>query len=147
PHGTLDQVYSQPIGLPAGSAIKTSPFNGKMELELTDIPAFVEEDFSPPSKVLKMRVDFYYGNRSMAKAADFWKEEGKYWNKDVKKFICPSSAVASVANEVDSGASTPEEKARKIYAQVQKLKNLTYTSEEGALDEVISKASKQKRTI
>ncbi|HLW55609.1 MAG TPA: DUF3857 domain-containing protein [Candidatus Angelobacter sp.] len=146
PHGVLDRVYSQPIGLPKNAAIRTT-VNNKMELELTDIPAFVEEDYSPPAKVLKMRVNFYYGNNNMAKPADFWKEEGKYWNKEVEKFIGHSSSVAAAANQAIAGANSPEDKIRKIYAAVQKLKNLTYFSSEGAIDELLSRAGKEKRNV
>src|SRR5579864_1367814 len=146
PHGVLDRVYSQPIGLPKNAAIRTT-VNNKMELELTDIPAFVEEDYSPPAKVLKMRVNFYYGNNNMAKPADFWKEEGKYWNKEVEKFIGLSSSVAAAANQARAGANSPDDKIRKIYAAVQKLKNLTYFSSEGAIDELLSRAGKEKRNV
>jgi len=62
-----------------------------MELELSDLPAFEEEDFSPPPRVLKMRVNFYYGSSKMDKPQEFWKSEGKYWSKEADKFIGDSS--------------------------------------------------------
>jgi hypothetical protein len=142
----LSQVYSQPIGLPATADIKTTA-DHKLELELKDVPAFIEEDFAPPSAVMKMRVDFYYGTGKMGKPADFWKEEGKYWSKEVDKFIGHSSVVAGAASQAVGSANSPEEKVRKIYAAVQKIKNLTYAAEEGAMDEFLSKANKEKRTI
>lgn len=145
-HGVLDRVYSQPIGLPKNAEIKTSVDN-KMELELNDIPPYENEDFSPPSNVMKMKVNFYYGTDKMAKPAEFWKEEGKYWAKEVDKFIGHSATVAAAANQAASTANSPEEKIRKIYAQVQKMKNLTYAAEEGSIDEILSRASKEKRTV
>ena len=145
-HGVLDQVYSQLIGMSPNTEIKRGKDN-RMELELTDIPAFEREDFSPPAAVMKMRVDFYYGTGKMAKPAEFWKEEGKYWNKDVEKFIGHSSAVAAAANQAVAASDSPEQKVRKIYAQVHKMKNLTYTGLEGSLDELLSRQSKEKRSL
>ncbi len=140
-----DRVYYTLIGLPENTAIKTTA-NNKMELELKDIPAFVEEDFAPPSAVLKMRVNFYYGSDKMGKPQEFWKNEGKYWNKEVSTFAGHSSAVAAAASQATSPADTPDQKARKIYAFVQKIKNLNYTQANGAMEELLTRESKEKRT-
>jgi hypothetical protein len=141
-----DRVYYTLIGLPENTAIKTTA-NNRMELELKDIPAFVEEDFAPPSAMMKMRVNFYYGSNKMGKPQEFWKNEGKYWNKEVDSFAGHSGAVAAAASQATSPTDTPEQKARKIYAFVQKIKNLNYTNEEGRLEELLNKESKEKRTI
>jgi hypothetical protein len=146
-HGvTEDRVYWQVMGLPQ-NAVKEAPMGGKMEMEVKDIPAFEEEDFSPPSELLKMRVNFYYGNDKMQKPAEFWKEEGKFWSKDVDKFIGHSSAVAAAASQLVGPSDSPEQKLRKIYAQVQKMKNLNYEHEQGSLEEVLTRHSKEKRTL
>lgn len=146
--GVLDQIYSQTIGLPPNVAVKSGVGqDNRMELEMTDIPAFENEPYSPPPAVMKMRVNFYYGTGKMAKPAEFWKEEGKYWNKEVEKFIGHSSTVAAAANQAVSPSDTPEQKVRKIYAQVQKMKNLTYMLRSGSLDEMLSHQSKEKRAI
>lgn len=141
-----DRVYYTLIGLPENTAIKTVA-NNRMELELNDIPAFEEEDFAPPADVLKMRVNFYYGTDKMSKPQEFWKTEGKYWNKEVDKFAGHSAAVAGVVRQAVSPADTPDQKARKIYAYVQKIKNLTFSSREGAVEELLSRESREKRTV
>jgi hypothetical protein len=141
-----DRVYYTLIGLPENTAIKTT-VNNRMELELKDIPAFVEEDFAPPSAMLKMRVNFYYGSDKMAKPQEFWKAEGKYWNKDVDKFAGHSGAVAAAVNQAVTASDTAEQKARKIYAFVQKIKNVNYTNEEGRLEELLTRDSREKRTL
>ncbi len=141
-----DRVYYSLIGLPENTAVKTVA-NNHMELELKDIPAFQEEDFAPPSDVLKMRVNFYYGTDKMGKPQEFWKSEGKYWNKEVDKFAGHSAAVAAAVGHAISPTDTADQKARKIYAYVQKIKNLTYTSREGALEELLSRESREKRTV
>lgn len=140
-----DRVYYSVIGMPQAPSIKTSGANNRMELELNDIPAFKEEDFAPPSAVLKMRVNFYYGTSKMAKAQEFWKEEGKYWSKDVDKFI--GHPDPAMLREVITPADAPDQKLRKIYAYVQKIKNLNYAHEEDRLEEMLQTESKEKRSV
>ena len=141
-----DRVYHQPIGLPENAVIKTSADN-RMQLELKDVPAFEEEDYAPPSEMLKMRVNFYYGSDKMAKPQDFWKTEGKYWTKEVDKFASRSGTVIAAVAQATNPSDTAEQKAHKIYAFVQKIKNLNYTNEEGRLEELIRKENKEKRTL
>lgn len=142
----LDRVYYTLIGLPEKTAIKTT-VNNRMELELNDIPAFEEEEFAPPDDVLKMRVNFYYGTDKMGKPQEFWKNEGKFWNKEVDKFAGHSGAVAAAVSRTVSPTDTADQKARKIYAYVQKIKNFTFTDREGAVEEFLSRESREKRTV
>lgn len=137
-------VYHSLIGLPQSTTIKQLP-NNRFELELKDIPAFEEEEFSPPAEVMKMRVNFYYGDEKMAKPQDFWKEEGKYWSKEVERFIGHPSDLSSTLNQIVTPSDSPEQKLRKIYAYVEKIKNLNY--ERGALEDIVDGASKEKRTV
>jgi uncharacterized protein DUF3857/transglutaminase superfamily protein len=139
-----DRVYYTVIGMPQSPSIKTSVDN-RMQLELSDIPAFKEEEFAPPSSVLKMRVNFYYGTSKMSKPQEFWKDEGKYWSKDVDKFI--GHPDSSVLREIIAPTDTPEQKLRKIYAYVQKIKNLNYLHQTGALEEMLQSDSKEKRSV
>jgi hypothetical protein len=141
-----DRVYYSLIGLPENTAIKTVA-NNRMELELKDIPAFEEEDFAPPSEVLKMRVNFYYGTDKMGKPQEFWKGEGKYWTKEVDKFAGHSGAVAAAVGHAIEPGDTADQKARKIYAYVQKIKNLSYVRNEGRLEEFLSREIHEKRTV
>jgi len=120
-----DRVYFIPIRMPQSTSVKSMP-DGRMQLELSDIPAFEEEEFAPPEGAWKWRVNFYYGDAKMGKPADFWKDEGKYWNKEVERFIGHSSSVAEAAAATFNPTDTPEQKVRKIYAFVQKLDNRTY---------------------
>jgi hypothetical protein len=124
--GTMaDGVYHVTIGLPKDVALK-NPRPETMQLEMTNIPAYEEEEFSPPSEMMKMRVYFYYGDSKMLKPQEFWKEQGKYWDKEVEKLIGHSSAVAKAAQEATSASDTSEQKVRKVYALVQKMNNLSY---------------------
>lgn len=88
-HGNIaDGIYRLPIGLPKGVALK-DPRPGVVELDMADIPAYEEEEFSPPAEMMKMRVYFYYGNRNMLKPEQFWKDEGKYWGQRGGKIHWP----------------------------------------------------------
>jgi Domain of Unknown Function with PDB structure (DUF3857) len=140
-----DRVYYTLIGLPEKTEIKNT-VNNRMELELKDIPAFEDEDFAPPADMLKWRVNFYYTTDKAGKPQEFWKAEGKYWTKEVDKFIQSSAIPAAVRDNV-AASDSPEQKARKIYAFVQKIKNLSFTNNEGWLEERLRRDSKEKRTV
>jgi hypothetical protein len=142
--GIDDRVFYSLIGLPESTAIKSLP-NNRMELELKDIPAFQSEPFSPPESVLKWSVNFYYGTDKMRKPQEFWKEEGKYWSKDVEKFI--GRPDPGVLKDIVSPSDSPDQKLHKIYAYIQKFKNLNYDQSDATLRELLDSQSKQKRTI
>jgi hypothetical protein len=94
-----------------------------------------------------MHVDFYYGTDKMAKPQEFWKQEGKYWTREVDKFAGHSAAVAVAVGHAIEPGDTADQKARKIYAYVQKIKNLSYVRNEGRLEEFLSREIREKRTV
>jgi hypothetical protein len=147
-HGDIqDRVFYTNIGLPPDATIKTT-VNSRMELEMKDIQAFEPEPYEPPAELLKMRVNFYYGTEKMRKPAEFWKEQGKYWSQDADSFMGHYSSVAAAANQAVSPADTPEQKVRKIYAQIQHMRNLTYSDRESRMDELLDQENnKEKRTL
>src|SRR5207248_4979086 len=98
-----------------------------VDLSMNDIPAFVEEPYMPPSNMLKMRVYFYYQQNT--KVDDYWKAEGKYWNKDIEEFVGKKKSVDEAVAKVTSSPDTPEQKVHKIYAFVESLKNEDYIPE------------------
>jgi hypothetical protein len=102
------------------------PVKGKDKIEITlkDVPAFIEDDYMPPGDILKYYVYFYY--QSARSSDEFWKDEGKFWNKDVEQFAKKSDAIAGELAQIVSPSDTPEQKVRKIYAYVGKLENTTY---------------------
>jgi len=108
-----------------------------VELDLTNVPAFEEEEFMPPADQMKYRVMFYYGGgRDLKNVDQFWKEEAKYWNKEVNKFLHGGSAVSALVNEAGIAPNdTPEAKAKKIYDRIQKMENLSYARERTAAED------------
>lgn len=104
---------------------------GSYELSLQDVPAFTEEEYMPPSVLLKYYVYFYY-SIGFDKVEEFWREEGKYWNKDVEKFVNKRGGVDAQLAQLIAPSDDPEKKVRKIYAFVSTLENTTYKPERSA---------------
>ena len=98
--------------------------SGYIDLQMTNVPALIREPFMPPPNALRYRVSFYY--MVDAKQEEFWKEEGKFWNKDVDSFLGRKNGVGEKAAELVAPSDTPEQKARKIYAFIATLDNWSY---------------------
>lgn len=109
--------------LPKGVEIK-SIRDKYYEVNLTDIPPFFEEEFMPPARAFKYHVDFYY--RYSVRQDDYWKDEGKYWNKQAEKFMNKNSGVNEAVAAIVQPSDSKEQKVKKIYAFVQSLTNTSY---------------------
>lgn len=98
----------------------------KVVLDLTNVAPIIDEPYMPPEDSFKYNVRFYYDtNRKME---EFWKEEGKFWNKDVEHFIGNDDALRAELTNLVSPQDTPEQKVRKIYAHVLTYANLSFGS-------------------
>jgi hypothetical protein len=95
-----------------------------VDLELTDVPAFVEEPFMPPPEILRWRVSFYYV--VSGKQEDYWKAQGKFWSKDVENFLGKKKGISEAVAQTVAATDTPEQKTRKLYAFVSQLENQSY---------------------
>jgi len=104
--------------------------DGVSRLEISDVPAFLTEDYMPPQNELKARVDFIYSNDSVEKDEDvFWKKVGKKLNGGVESFIDKRRAMEQVVSQIVSPNDSPEQKAEKLYARVQQLRNTSFEVE------------------
>jgi hypothetical protein len=98
-----------------------------VRLEVNDIPAFQVEDYMPPQDEMKARVDFNYSEEYLEKDADvFWKKTGKKMNGNNESFIDKRKAMEQAVSQIISPSDSPEEKAEKLYARVQQLRNTSY---------------------
>lgn len=95
-----------------------------VEIKGTNVPAFVEEPFMPDSAQFRYNTHFYYVINS--KQEEFWKQEGKFWGREVDHFIDKNSGVSDQVRQIVSDSDTPEQKLKKIYDFVAKLENTTY---------------------
>jgi len=92
-----------------------------VDLKMTEVPPLIEEPFMPPVSMLKWRVYFYY--QATLKPEDYWKNEEKFWNKDVEAFLGKNDGIAAAVTKVASPTDIAEHKVQKIYAFVAGLKN------------------------
>jgi hypothetical protein len=106
---------------------------GGYNLDLANVPAFLEEEHMLPAKPFRYYVNFYYQFYDSPEA--FWKEQGKFWNKDVDKFMAKKGGVAEVVSGIVAPTDSPEEKVKKIYAYVGNLENLSYRSQNRTAEE------------
>jgi hypothetical protein len=141
-YGTLWQT----MRLPEGKKVKQSHGN-QIELELENIPAFDEEQYAPPEKELKPRLDFFYREEGLPATGDeFWKNVAKKEYGDAESFIGRRGGIASAFNSLVAPNDTAEAKLRKIYAKVQSLRNTTYERDKTAQEEKRDKSKTNKNS-
>jgi len=111
--------------LPAGARVNYESFKDTYSIDVADIPATPDEDWMPPLNTLRQRVEFYYSNSMTGPA--FWADAGQHWAAFVEEFTNPTGAIKKAAADIVAPADSDEQKARKIYAAVQKLDNTTFS--------------------
>lgn len=144
PHGQIANSISWSTLLPSRYKPQehTLPISGVtahgtaaywVDLNLTDVPAFVEEPFMPPPEILQWRVSFYYV--VSGKQQDYWKDQGKFWNKDVESFMGKKNGIADAVSHVVAAGDTPDQKTRKLYTFVSQLENQSYVPHRSEVEE------------
>jgi len=130
-HGRIGSGYAWTWHTPHNE----QPVKGRDTIEITlkDVPPFVEDEYMPPADILKYYVFFYY--QSARSSDEFWKDEGKFWSKDVEHFANKSDVLASTLSGIVTPSDTPEQKVRKIYAFVTKLENTSYLPDRSAQEQ------------
>lgn len=111
-------------GLPPGAEVRQD--RSLMVLDVEDVPAFEEEEYMPPDRSLKSRVEFYYLSSQMSSAAQFWKVVGGAWHSVVEDFIGKRKGIEQAVQQIVQPGDAPEAKLRKIYDRVMQVRNLTY---------------------
>ena len=100
--------------------------NDTIELELVDIPAYEEEEYSVPEESLRTSVDLFYISGEVDNNEEFWKLESEEWQKGVEAFLGKPAKLTAAAREIIGDATDPTEQLRRIYTRVQGLRNLSY---------------------
>jgi Domain of Unknown Function with PDB structure (DUF3857) len=131
------QLAMRRYWIPEESKIQKQP-NGEYALEVHDIPGLEIEDYMPPADSMRARVDFFYrgwGVPSDETEEQYWSRTGKTMNAFVDQFVDKKGALEKdLANTVSPGDS-PEIKLEKIYARVQRIRNLSLEDEKSAKEE------------
>jgi hypothetical protein len=126
-HGGVSTGTSWTYRLPLGVVPVENGVRHGIELTLNNIPAFIEEPNMPPENLLRYHVNFYYKSH-MGNPETFWKEEGGFWSQEAEKFMSKRGGLSEAVHSTVAAADTAEQKARKLYALVQSLQNLSYTT-------------------
>ncbi|HEY6927762.1 MAG TPA: DUF3857 and transglutaminase domain-containing protein [Steroidobacteraceae bacterium] len=129
PNPSFTVIWSWPLGLPPGTDSPKME-HGKIHLEAHNIPGVVKEEHMPPEDEVRFRVDFIYDPARLNRndPVEFWKVHGKSLYKKVQEFCDKRSAMEKAAAQVISAGDSPETKLRKLYARVQRIHNLSYSS-------------------
>lgn len=120
---TTQVAYSQL--LPPGH--KVSENRNVYTLDVENIPGLPEEEYSPPMDTFAYRVRFYY--TSFRTSQEYWNSYGKGWSHEIDKFASPSPTINDAAKELTQGATTEDEKLKRLYDAVMKIENTRYTRE------------------
>ena len=121
------QLMYRPYGLPA-SATPTKQSSGIYTMDIHDIAGLQQEEYMPPERVLQVHVDFYYVNPSDPQKetqAAFWNRKGKTWSDEVDRFVNKKGVLEADLSHTVNADDPPDVKVRKIYARVQKIRNLS----------------------
>lgn len=132
PYGEWALMWSWPNGLPEGvkPPVQQQNSNKDIEMQAQNIPAFQVEDDMPPEAAMKFRVDFTYKEDGLESDPDkFWKKQGKKLNEVTESYVNKRKAMEQAAGEIVAAGDSPEVKLQKIYARVQKLRNLSFEVE------------------
>lgn len=132
--------------LPAGSSPQRQP-NGVVTLDASNIPAFVKEDYAPPEETLQGRVEFFYvptSIRTQEDAQQFWVNHGKKSAKAQNAFIGNRKVIRQEVEATVGADDPPEVKLRKLYADAQKIRNLSYEKAKTEKEEKRDKLKEEK---
>lgn len=124
--GSFSLSYRQ-FGLPANSVPQLEK-DGSYLLEVHNIDGIEEETFTPPENVLYTRVEFLYRNAGEPlnePPEDYWGRRGKQWSDSLDQFINKKDILINDLRNVIGPDDSPEVKLQKIYARVQKIRNLS----------------------
>jgi hypothetical protein len=99
--------------------------NGILQLDFDNIPAYEEEEYSPPEDSLMARVDLYYAVGFFGPSG-FWMDCSKRWAKDLEPFLKKSKTVEREAARLVSLNDSDETKLRKLYARVQQIRAVSF---------------------
>ncbi|MGC2803977.1 MAG: DUF3857 domain-containing protein [Candidatus Acidiferrum sp.] len=132
PYGEWALMWSWPNGLPDGvkPPVQQQTNAHDIEMDAQNIPAFQVEDDMPPEAAMKFRVDFTYKEDGLESDPDkFWKKQGKKLNDTAESYVNKRKAMEQAVSEIVAAGDSPEAKLQKIYARVQKLRNLSFEVE------------------
>lgn len=130
PHDYFDYypLYFRLFHLPADDAPKMQR-DGTYTMTVLNIPGVEDEPLMLPRRELEARVEFFHRDQDapFSETTDqFWNRMGKKWNENLEHFINKKSALQKDLAQTVSADDPPEVKLEKIYARVQKIRDLSF---------------------
>jgi len=92
-----------------------------------DVSAVIDEELMPSKRAIEARVEWYYqevGGAASETPERFWNRKAKQWNTDLDRFLDKKKALDQELSQIVSPGDSADVKLRKIYARVQKIRNL-----------------------
>ena len=132
----LDQLVYATTAVPREKVVHND--RGEYLLDLTEIPALPQEAWMPPLETLRWRVQFYYTYAQSG--AEYWESEQKIWAKEADRATSPTALLKTAVEQIVSPTDSEEQKARKIYAAVMKVKNLDFVQPQASAAASVDKA-------
>ena len=123
----LTDIRSRPV-LPEGKTLVRDAM-GNYVVDLTDVPAIPQEPFAPPQNAKAYSVDFFYTYTPDVR--DYWQKQMSYWSRKLNGYVSSTPALQNAVKETISPSDSPLERAKKLYALVQKIQN-TDSNPDGA---------------
>lgn len=103
--------------------------DGSYTMTARNIPGVEDEPLMPPRHELEARVEFFHRDEDAPQQETtdhYWTRTGKKWNDTLEKFINKKSALESDLSRTVAAGDSPDVKLQKLYARVQKIRNLNY---------------------
>jgi hypothetical protein len=95
---------------------------------MNNVPAFHEEPYSLPEDELKSWVYLYYSYGSAVSPMIYWGPISQSYYELSKKYFKPNKEIKSAVDELIAGASSDDEKLRRIYNFVKtNIRNISYS--------------------
>lgn len=111
--------------LPPNDRPKAQP-NRSVILEVRDLPALTTEPYMVPKEMVRGRVTFFYRQQGKISAAQYWKQMGKEWNKELDSFVNKKKALQEALATVVHPGDAPQAQLAAIYARAQAVRNLSF---------------------
>jgi hypothetical protein len=122
-HEEVANTLLYTFSLPNSAKVKEA--QDGYDLLVENIPALPDEDYMPPFRSFSYRLIFYYS--PWRTPDEYWRNQGKYWSKDLDHFANPSGKIHGAVAQIVSSGDTDQQKVEKIYSAMMKIENTSFT--------------------
>ncbi len=104
------------------TAAVTSPYpeNGYFETTATDVPAYMEEPYSPPEYQTRPWMLLYYTRETLNSAESYWKDLGHRESEWFDTYTKPSAELTTAAAGIAGDAPSDGERVRRLAEWIQR---------------------------